>query len=94
MSFTSADIDKLTDAQKDALGRIAINEDKGINPKVANTLIQLGYVESFEEKLRGFPPVVITRYRVPLHAHMAWCKWCAEQPENVIPEESDESLEG
>ena len=67
-------IRKLTRAQLRAFELIAINLDKGVNPKTAAVLLEHGLIEEDEERLPGWPPVTIRRYYVPLPVHMAWCR--------------------
>ncbi len=69
-------IQTLTPKQQDTLSRIAIDDDNGVNPSIANVLIKKGLIEKFEEK-NGM--LTIYRYRVPLSVHIAWCEWCSKQ---------------
>ena len=70
--------ENLTPAQQRVFERCAINDDAGINPRTAEKLIEMGYLEKYTEQLPGFPPVVIYRYFVPLPVHMRWAKWVSE----------------
>lgn len=73
-------IDGLTMAQRRVLGAVAINQDGGHHPLSLKGLQGLGLIESYPERLGGHPPRTVTRWRVPIHVHMAWCAWCAESP--------------
>jgi hypothetical protein len=30
----------------------------------------------------GLPHLTVTRWEVPVHIHMQWAQWCAEQPDD------------
>lgn len=70
------DFDALTPAQQRAAGNVAINLDSGESPRVLARLEQLGVIESYSENHGGHPPLTVTRYRMPLAVHLAWCEWC------------------
>lgn len=70
------DFSKLTTAQLETLGRIAMNNDRFVNNRTADALVKRGLIESYKENLGGRLPVVITRYRMPIDVHIQWCSWC------------------
>lgn len=65
----------LTKRQKETFEQICIGNDKGVNFKIANTLIKKSLIERQEQKIMNFS---IYRYSVPIPIHMQWCSWCAE----------------
>lgn len=71
------DFGALTPAQQRAAGNVAINLDGGESPRVLARLVELGVVESYPENRGGHPPLTVTRYRMPLAVHLAWCEWCS-----------------
>jgi hypothetical protein len=76
------DFATLTPAQQRAAGNVAINQDLGENPRVLARLEELGVLTSYDESQGGHPPLVVKRYAMPIPVHMAWCEWCARQPES------------
>lgn len=82
------DIAKLTKAQQDVLGNIAIGLD-GYHPaRVIKALLAKGLIEPEEQRGYGSGnspidriPITVTRYSVPLPVHIAWAQWCSEQGE-------------
>lgn len=77
--------DKLPPRQQETLGRIAINDDTCVAPATAQALIRKGLIEEYREEkpFSGSVTISIKRYRVPIAVHIAWCRWCAEQPEEA-----------
>lgn len=72
----------LTANQRRVFEAIAINEDGGHHPKTLRVLLNRGLIVAAEElDQRGWPPLMITRYHVPLPIHMKWCAWCAGREE-------------
>lgn len=71
--------DKLSNRQLAVFEQIATNNDSGHPPSTLNALERLGYIQGSLEQLRGFPPVSVVRYSVPVSVHIAWCQWCAKQ---------------
>jgi hypothetical protein len=82
--------DKLTPAARDALGRVYIGLLPGCSRRTLDALVAQGWITESEEEHRGTGSSVIDRipikvkvYGVPsIAAHMAWCAWCAEQPDD------------
>lgn len=75
------DFDALSAAQQRVAGNVAINLDLGHPPRVLARLVELGLIEPYEERQGGHPPLTVTRYRMPLAVHLAWCEWCTKQEE-------------
>ncbi|MHC4510751.1 MAG: hypothetical protein ACYTAO_17650 [Planctomycetota bacterium] len=76
---TMADIDALSESQRDVLGQIAMNQDGGHNPRTLKSLLKRGLIEvALAWDRRFWPAVQIRRYSVPVHVHVAWCAWCTE----------------
>lgn len=73
------DFDALSPAQQRVAGNVALNQDQGHSPRVLARLVELGVIEACEERLGGHPPLIVTRYRMPLGVHVAWCAWCSRQ---------------
>ena len=82
MAVRGSLFDRLPPRQRDVLGFIAINWDKGHRPATIKALLRKGLIEEAgEEELRfkdGLPPMRIMHYAVPLDVHIAWCEWCNE----------------
>lgn len=80
MSGRRRRFDGLNEMQQDALGQIAMGIAWGHHPATVRSLMKRGLVEEQEVELPGDPrfPVRIRVYRMPLHEHMRWCQWCAE----------------
>lgn len=83
---TVADITALTTSQKEVLGLISINMDRGHSAQTLKSLVKLGYITPTEVVLEGYPPVKVVRYSVPTPVHMAWCQWCSENCEDFDDE--------
>lgn len=79
--MTTLDMAALTPAQRDVLGLIAVGEDGGHHPKVLAALAAKGLIVGYLENLGGNPPMTVVRWEVPIHIHMQWAQWCAEQPD-------------
>ena len=68
--------------QRKAFDRVCINQDGGISKRTAEPLIKLGLIRSYEQKIKGWPPMTITRYGLDSWAvHMAWCAVCGAEHE-------------
>lgn len=80
------DFTKLTPQQLRVFEQVAIGYPYGHPVRTLESLEKKGYLRSHLEQLRGYPPVAVTRYSVPIPVHIAWCRWCAE----VIEKESEE----
>jgi len=59
-------------------GQIAINDDLGHPTAVLKVLEDKGLIERYTD-LKGFPPMTVTRWKVPVPVHYEWCEWCAAQ---------------
>ena len=70
-------IDGLTKRQIETFEQIAIGNDKGIHPKVADNLVKRGLLEKYYEISIGGGFRII-RYKVPIPIHAKWCAWCAD----------------
>ena len=77
-----------TPAQVRAFEAILIGQDSGINPRTINALLDKGLIDMDPiEELWGGPigtplyTVSITRYFVPIHLQIQWCRWCSELPD-------------
>ena len=89
----SGAFNRLTPAARDALGRVYIGLPPGCSRRTLDALVAQGWITESEEERRGSGPSVIDRipikvkvYGVPsVAAHMAWCAWCAEQPDDDEP---------
>ncbi len=82
------DIAKLTKAQQDVLGQIAIGFDGGHSTRVIKALLAKGLIEAEEQQTYGSGnspidriPITVARYFVPWPVHLAWAQWCSEQGE-------------
>ncbi len=62
------------------LGKIAINDDLGHPATILVALEEKGLIERYTDEA-GFPPMTVTRWKVPVPVHMEWCEWCAAQEE-------------
>lgn len=63
------------------------------SPKSIAALIKRGLIEQTGERTLGhdaFGLVKVPVYEVPIHAHMQWCAWCAE---NVSDKEINNAAE-
>jgi hypothetical protein len=81
-------ITKLTEAQHNVLNAIAVGEDGRHNRRILASLCAKGLIEAFYTTLGGMPgatsvidrlPITITRYRVPVFVHIAWCTYWSER---------------
>lgn len=74
---------ELTKRQLEVFEQIATGNDTG-HPRITlDSLERRGYIESEFQQLRGFPPVAVCKYSVPIPVHMQWCAWCAEKLEKA-----------
>ena len=72
----------LTAAQRRVFEAIAVNDDGGHHPKTLRVLLKRRLIVAAEEEdHRSWPPMLITRYHVPLPIHIEWCAWCDRQGE-------------
>lgn len=72
----------LPKAQADTFEQIACGNDRGVNRRTAEALIEKSLIIQREQNMgRG---LTIFRYEVPIPVHMEWCQWCSEQPENHV----------
>ena len=82
MPETSAEayalITALKPRQRDVLGCIAMNDDGGHHPRTLQVLEAKELIESYSDILPGRFSVKVTRYRVPIHVHLAYCQWASE----------------
>ncbi|MGI5247560.1 hypothetical protein [Dactylosporangium sp. CA-139066] len=81
--MTTRDMDALTPSQRDVLGAIAIGLDSGHPYEVLVALAEKGLIVGHHERAAGWPPVVVTRWEVPLDVHIRWAAWCSAQPDEV-----------
>lgn len=83
MVATSAEayalICQLNPRQQTCLTAMAIGLDGGHDSKTVHALLARGLIEREDEILPGFLPVMIRRYWVPVHVHIAWAQWASEQ---------------
>ena len=74
-----------TKAQRETFERIAIGDDRRVNPKVAAKLMEYGLIEQHDQILSPAlgDPVWLTmrvkRYSVPIAIHIQFCQWASEQ---------------
>lgn len=81
MKPKTCDFASLTPKQRDALGKIAINQDGGINPSTIDVLMRRKLIYAYEEEVGGplaGSTMTITRYLCPMPVHVAWCEWCTK----------------
>ncbi len=76
-------MDRLGERQRDVFGQICIGQDQGHNPRTLAALAQKGLIKGYRETLSGHPPVVVTRWEVPIAVHVDWAEWCARQPDGA-----------
>lgn len=83
--------DKLTKTQQDALGAAYIGQDLWQPRHVLEGLANGGWLTREPGTVPGNPkgnaidrlPLQVVRFVCPSWAaHMAWCAWCAEQPDD------------
>lgn len=80
----------LTKAQQEALGWIYIGRDGGQNARTVAALLKAGWIVAYEDSIPGSGkspidrlPMTVTRYTFPsIAAHMAWCEWCGDLPDD------------
>lgn len=77
---------KLTKRQLEVFERIATNQDEGHPLKTLESLHKKGLIEWRDEIWKDKIPVVVKRYFVPMHVHIAWCQWCATLPDSETME--------
>lgn len=74
----------MTVAQREAACRIGFGEDQvGTADVTLKFLEKKGILESSQSILPGRLPVRITKYYMPIHVHINFCEWLAEQPEDL-----------
>jgi len=80
---TTFDFAKLTKPQLDVLGKISIGFDEGHNQKTLAVLEKLGMIVGEDQEILGLGsspldriPLVVRRFQMPIHVHIAWCSWC------------------
>lgn len=78
--MTELRMDALTARQREVLGEIACGQDGGHPTATLEALERKGLIVGFLARCQGWPPVIITRWQVPLDVHMQWAQWCADQP--------------
>lgn len=92
---TAADVAALSPKERAVLGWIYIGTDGGHHRRTLNSLLAKGWIVSYDGELPGKAggspierlPLIVKRYTYPTIAHhMAWCAWCAEQPEDDAQE--------
>ena len=71
----------LTKAQREALDRVALNDDFGTHHRTWKVLERRGLVEGKDQILGGRLPIRIRRHYMPIHVHIQWCAWCSERVE-------------
>jgi predicted transcriptional regulator len=71
-------MDTLTPHRREVLSLIAIGQDTGHNPRTLAALEHLGLICASKQELHGRPPVVVTRWSLPLPVHVAWAQWCED----------------
>jgi hypothetical protein len=73
------EIKRLTERQRDTLGRIYMNDDTRVHPATASVLERKGLIESFDQVLPGRFRVIVKRYQpASWAAHIAYCRWASE----------------
>jgi len=77
--MTTLDMTALTPRQRDVLGLIAVGQDGGHSRAILTSLERRGLIVPYTEQRS--PLLRITRWEVPVHIHIQWCAWCAEQPD-------------
>jgi hypothetical protein len=60
-------INDLTDAERDVLGQIAMNCDKGHDLAIIQSLL--------DKELIGMAQLGV--YFTPIYVHIRWCEWCS-----------------
>lgn len=76
--MTRLNMDALTLAQRDVLGQIAIGQDGGHHPRTLAALAEQCLIVGYET-VEGHPPLHVVRWEVPVHIHIQWAAWCANQ---------------
>lgn len=80
-------MDTLTVRQRDVFGQICIGLDGGHNPRILKVLAERGLIVGYRELLDGHLLVEVIRWDVLPWAHIEWANWCAEQPDEVAPDD-------
>lgn len=88
-NFTSDEIDAFTKNEQDVLGWIYIGKDSGHSRRTIASLLKKGWIVEYEDAIPGTGtsvidrlPLIVKRYTYPhIAAHMAWCEWCSQQPD-------------
>lgn len=73
--------DGLTKAQDEALAGFALGGQPNIHPKTLAVLLERGLLEKRGDEVicrDRFGVVTRPVYEMPLHEHMRWCQWCAD----------------
>lgn len=77
--------DDLSAKQIAALSVVAFGgESASLHKWTAKSLVKLGLIEPYEDKI-PVPPLgemTITRYATDFSTHVAFCEWCAKQADN------------
>lgn len=74
----------MTKAQIAAFERIAVNHEPMATHKTLLALRAKGLI-GYTDKVIGrdaLGKITVPEWFVPIHAHLQWCQWCSEQPEN------------
>lgn len=79
----------LSAAQQRVFEQIAVNNDGGHHPATLKALERKGMIESYLQRWSDVFPGGITRYRCVIAWHIAWCEWCADQPDEDTPPSTD-----
>jgi hypothetical protein len=68
----------LTPHQTEVLGQIAMGNDGGHHRATLRLLEKKGLIEGRDVTLRGWPPVTVKHYSVPVHVHIRYCEWASQ----------------
>lgn len=74
-----------TKAQIEAFEAIAVNEQPKCSQKTLDALEKAELIKRIGNQEVGrdsLGPITVPIYEVPLHAHMQWCQWAAEQSDD------------
>ncbi len=69
----------LSEPQREAAGLIAMGQDGFLHPRTLTALESKGIIESYDERLGGWPPLTVKRWSMPIWVHIQWCAYCSEQ---------------